>query len=268
MIPKVIHQTWRANELPELFQKVYEYNKEINSNFEFKLWTHEPANPDIENLIKEKFTDIFPIYEKCKMGVQKADIGRLAILYEYGGIYTDLDILYLKSFDDLIDYNSNNIYMALEPEEQTKKVFNSSNVLCNAFIMTPPKHDFFKKTLDNIKLLYVKYGDAIFTKFNFFGADLLSFTMSQDEYFNYVKFIDRKLIYPINDPKFNDLPTTKSDYEMLKKGDYNNSYCVHYWIHSDFESKELIEIYRFNIDKNIHQNIYDFFRKLYPDKNI
>ena len=81
MIPKIIHHTWRANNLPEIFDKLLINNKKINSDFEFKLWTHEPAKPEIEILIKNKFPELYNVYSKCKMGVQKADIGRLVILY-------------------------------------------------------------------------------------------------------------------------------------------------------------------------------------------
>ncbi len=268
MIPKVIHQTWRANTLPPIFQLIYDYNKKVNPNFEYKLWTHEPAKPDIELLIRVNFPELYEIYKKCKFQVQKADIGRIVILYTQGGVYFDLDILCLKSLDNLIDYNSDNVYFSLEPAEQTKKVFNNDNILCNAFIITPKEHPFFKRLIDNIILLYKKYNDAIYTKFNFFGAELVSFTIRQDNFFNTIKFINRNLLYPINDPKFNDLPTTNRDYMMLKNGDYNNAYCVHYWIHSDFESKELIDKFDIDNTKNIHQNIYDFFKKLYPDKII
>ena len=44
---------------------------------------------------------------------------------------------------------------------------------------------------------------------------------------------------------------------------------VHYWIHSDFESKELIDKFEYDKNKNIHDNMIKFFRELYPNnKNL
>jgi len=263
MIPLIVHQTWRTNKLPNVFQNIYDKNKELNHEFEFKIWNHENEHSDMDQLIKTEFSDIYHIYNRCKFGVQKADIARLAILYKYGGVYFDLDILCLKPLKDLLDFNSNFAYFALEPKEQTMKILNNDNVLCNAFIASAPNNPLFKLALDSIKSHFIKNGDAILNVFNFFGADLVTNIIAK----NNIKcnFINRKLIYPINDPKFNDLSCSKNDWQMLKRGDYNDSFTVHYWIHSDFESKKLIENFVFDDTKNIHDNMFDFFKDLYPN---
>ena len=79
MIPKIIHQTWRSDKLPSIFQKIYNRNKTLNPEFEFKLWSHSPGPPDIDNFIEKEYPDIYEIYKKTKYGVQKADIARLAV---------------------------------------------------------------------------------------------------------------------------------------------------------------------------------------------
>jgi len=264
MIPKIIHQTWRDSTLPVLFKKIKEQNKILNEDFEFKLWSHSPGPPEIDEFIKREYPDIYEIFDKTKFGVQRADIARIAILYHYGGVYFDLDIMCLKSLNKLIEFNTDNVYVALEPAEQTKKVFNKENLLCNAFIVAPPKHPLFKEALDLIKELHKRHGDAIYNIFNAFGADLVAKAMQRDDIFNTVKFINRKLLYPINDPKLVDLPSTHEDARMIRQGDFGDSYTVHYWIHSDFESKELLEKFQYEDDKSIHHNVYQFFKQLYP----
>jgi uncharacterized ubiquitin-like protein YukD len=264
MIPKLIHQTWRDNTLPVLFQKIKNQNKTMNEDFEFKLWSHTPGPPDIDDFIKKEYPDIFDIFNKTKYGVQKADIARIVILYHYGGIYFDLDIMCLKPLKTLLNYESDHVYVALEPSEQTKKVFNKDNLLCNAFIAAPPKHALFKQALEEIKTLYKTHGDAIYNIFNAFGADLVAKSMSNDDIFKECKFINRKLLYPINDPKLSDLPSTAEDARMIQKGDFGNAYTVHYWIHSDFESKELLEKFDYDDNESIHSNVYRFFKILYP----
>jgi hypothetical protein len=262
MIPRIVHQTWRTDKLPVLFQKFQDNNKEVNKDLEFKLWNHENEDSDIDQLIKTEFAEIYHIYNKCKFGVQKADIARMAILYKYGGIYFDLDILGIRPIGELIDFDSTTPFLALEPDEQTMKVFNNKNLLCNAFIATPANNILFKLAIENVKKQYDKHGDSILDIFNFFGADLISNTLQVNKI--ECKYIKRRLIYPINDPKFTDLPSSKKDWKMLKNGNYGDSYMVHYWIHSDFESKIIIDKFSYNEAHSIHDNVFTFFKELYP----
>ena len=263
MIPKIVHQTWRSDTLPSVFQNIFDANKEINKDFQFKLWCHTPGPPDIDEFIKKEYPDIYHIFSRCKYGVQKADIARLAILHHYGGIYFDLDMLCLKPLDTLINFDSDDIFLSMEPAEQTQKLFGSDKVLCNAFIAAPPRHPLLQAALNAIKALHLKHGDFIYNPFNVFGADLLSHAMT-DELYQKCKFVNRKLVFPINDPKFTDLPSSVAEGKMLREGQYGEAYIVHYWIHSDFESKELLEKFAYDDDKDIHKNVLAFFRELYP----
>ena len=156
MIPKIIHQTWRDKSLPNILNNIYIHNTKIHdkSDFEFKLWSHAPGEPEIDNFLKINYPEIYNIFIKTKFGVQKGDISRLAILYHYGGIYIDLDILCIKSLDGLLNYNSDKLYMAYEPSEQTMKIFNHDKYLCNAFVATPEKHPLLKLAMDNIIIFH------------------------------------------------------------------------------------------------------------------
>ncbi len=267
MIPKTFLQTWRSSSLPVIFQKIKEENGKIG-DFTFQLWHHEEGPQNIDEFIKKEYNDLYDIYNKTQFGVQKADMIRLILLHHYGGIYIDLDILCLKSLESLIDFESNNVYLAMEPMDQTKKLYNNENVLCNAFIAGPAKHPFFKETLEEIKRIYARLGDCIFKVFNVFGGDLLSKALSSSEHiYSTCKFVNRKLIYPINDPKFTDLPSSQEDGRMLREGDYKKAYMVHYWIHSNFESREILEKFQYDESKDVHKNVLAFFRALYPNNH-
>jgi len=262
MIPKIVHQTWYDHNLPKIFQEIYNENMKKNSEFEFKLWSDNDDEMVIEKLLEKDFPKIMEIFNKSKFGVQKADIKRIAILYYFGGVYIDLDIMFLKPIDDLINfYQNDDIFVALEPEEQTMKVFNKKNLLCNAFICAPPKHIIMKKALNIIEDLYRENGDAILNVFNCFGGDIITKSIV-DNNKQGCKLIKRNLIYPISDPKV-DLKRSEKDIKMLKTCDYDDAFMVHYWIHSNFESKELINNFSWNDEKNVNQNVYRFFQTLY-----
>jgi len=268
MIPKIIHQTWCNKLLPNILDNIYKHNMSINNNFVFKLWSHAPGHPEIDDFLKEYYPELYNVFIRTSFGVQKGDIGRLAILYHYGGIYIDLDILCLKPFDKCldIDFSSDKLYMAYEPSEQIMKILNNNDkYLCNAFVATPAKHPLLKLAIDNIVNMYNRNGNQIFKKFDIFGGgfiqNIIITTIDLP-----IEMIDTELIFPINDPKFIDLPCSRKDWNRLKNGYYGSkAIAVHYWFHGDFEGKMLIDSYQCDKNKTIHDNVLDFFIKLYPN---
>ncbi len=71
-----------------------------------------------------------------------ADITRLELLYEYGGIYMDLDMLILKNFDNLI--KNKDFYISYESGKD-------DSVLINSILISKPKNEFIKIWLDSFK---------------------------------------------------------------------------------------------------------------------
>lgn len=71
----------------------------------------------------------------------KADILRLTILYEYGGIYLDTDMLIIKNFEELFLSNKD-FYISRET---------SDGGLINSFLATKPKNEFIKLWLEGFK---------------------------------------------------------------------------------------------------------------------
>lgn len=88
-IPKIIHQVWLGpKEPPYIFINTWILfcNK---YKWEHKLW----READIAKLkLKNK-----KLYENAKSYQQKSDIARYEIMYKYGGVYLDADMIWLKS---------------------------------------------------------------------------------------------------------------------------------------------------------------------------
>lgn len=206
----------------------------------------------------------------ARTGVQKGDIARILLVYHYGGIYIDLDVLILRDFGELLDMNSNKLYITYEPSGQTRALYNSDKYICNAFFAANKNNNMLKIILNNIPEYIKNYSENIFQKFDIFGGSY--FKSNIDEYVNkgfkddiYI-IDDRELFYPINDPKLDNMPFTVDDWTKLKNGDYGkDTIMVHYWIHGDFESKELLTTFHADNKKTIHENMYAFFSKLYPN---
>ena len=268
MIPKIIHQTWKDKNLPPIIYKLVSENISFlkQNGYELMFWTDEM----ILKLISEEYPNFYNIYKLARTGVQKGDIARIILVYHYGGIYIDLDVLILKDFAELLDMNSNKLYITYEPSGQTNALYNSDKYICNAFFAANKKNNMLKVILNNIPEYIKTYGENIFAKFDIFGGayfksiieDPATAIFKDDVYI----IDDRELFYPINDLKFDDMPFTVGDWTKLKKGEYGkDTIMVHYWIHGDFESKALLSSFIPDMNNTIHKNMYSFFSKLYPN---
>lgn len=265
MISKIIHQTWFDNNktLPILFNKMIEESKKLNQDFEFKLWT----DTNIEDFLKNNYKKIYEIYSKNILGVQKSDLARLAILHYYGGIYIDLDILLLKNLNDLFDFNKDLLYISYEPKEQTKYVWNNENYICNAFFACNKNNTIIDNIIKTIISIYEINGEIIFNQFNIFGSNLYMKILHLSDEFLY-NIIETNKIFPISDIKL-ELKSGIQDFNKIKTGQYNNdSYMVHYWIHSNFEAKNIIYNFKYNDNFTIHENLGLFFQQMYPNNKI
>jgi len=268
MIPKIIHQTWKDKNLPPIIYKLVSENISFlkSNGYEYMFWTDDM----ILKLISEEYPNFYNIYKLARTGVQKGDIARIILVYHYGGIYIDLDVLVLRDFKEIIDMNSDKLYISYEPSGQTKALYNSDKYICNAFFAANKNNNMLKILLNNIPEYIKNYTENIFQKFDIFGGSYFK-TIIEDPFNKWAKndvyiIDDRELIYPINDLKFDNMPFTIGDWTKVKNGKYEkDTIMVHYWIHGDFESKALLTTFNPNFDKTIHEIMYSFFSKLYPD---
>lgn len=96
MIPKIIHYCWLSGDtIPEQLQIYMKSWKEKLPDYKFVLW--DKSKFDINSTLWTK-----QAYETKKYAFA-ADYIRLYAVYNYGGIYMDMDVEVLKSFNHLIE---------------------------------------------------------------------------------------------------------------------------------------------------------------------
>ena len=141
-IPRIIHQIWiyqdseRNSEWAKRkFSDSIKSWKKHHPDFEYIFW----CNSDIFKLIYDYFPDIIPKIKQIdsKDIIILADIARLCVLYTYGGIYSDLDIIAHKNYSELL--NDNSIF------------FPKTNPygFSNDLIISPKNNLLIKKCIDN-----------------------------------------------------------------------------------------------------------------------
>eukprot|EP00038_Savillea_parva_P004104 m.134137 g.134137 ORF g.134137 m.134137 type:complete len:345 (+) comp11376_c0_seq6:313-1347(+) len=134
-IPKIIHQTYKSTDLPPAWKSAPAMWRETHPDWKYMFWTDEKNR----ELIATKFPWFLDTFDGYVNPIQRADAVRYFILYEYGGVYADMDLFPLRSLEPML---RNSEAMLSE----------TPNVgLTNAFMSSTAKNDFFKFVIDELE---------------------------------------------------------------------------------------------------------------------
>ncbi|MEM3062073.1 MAG: glycosyltransferase [Nitrososphaerota archaeon] len=102
MIPRIIHQIWLQGykHIPDELFKYHITCKEQNHDFLHIFWDASMIRKMLIGNFGKEFLDLFDSY---KVPAQQADFARYTILYIYGGIYLDMDILCRRNLSPFLN---------------------------------------------------------------------------------------------------------------------------------------------------------------------
>jgi mannosyltransferase OCH1-like enzyme len=106
-IPKIIHQTWKDENIPAIWEEGPKSIKRLNPDWSYILWTDKMCR----NLIEDHYTWFLDIYDNYPNNIQRADAWRYFALYHIGGVYLDLDFEAVKPFDELFGLCNGELYL-------------------------------------------------------------------------------------------------------------------------------------------------------------
>ena len=108
-IPKIIHYCWFGRgELPPLAKKCISSWRKYLPDYEIREWNENNFDVSEIDYIREAYA--------AKKYAFVSDYARFKILYEYGGIYFDVDVEVLKPLDDILKRGG---FMGLEQDVTT-----------------------------------------------------------------------------------------------------------------------------------------------------
>ena len=143
-IPKRIHQTWKGTKIPHQFARWVKTWIQHHPDWEYWLWTDESAR----KLISERHPSLLSTFDEYDLPVKKADALRYVVLYEFGGIYADMDMEALTSLEPLaLKYSC---FVGQEPYEHPILDSNFQGLVINALMGCEPHHPFIKSLIDNL----------------------------------------------------------------------------------------------------------------------
>ena len=255
--PKKIFQTWKERDVGKYFylsswQRTW---KELNPTFEYVLWIDE----DNRNFIAQNFPEFLPRYDAYDKNIKRVDAVRYFYLYEYGGLYADLDFECLKPFDNIFETAEHNgIDIILGNLGQMDEEKHALHQIPNALMISKPKQDFWKcviEVMTNIApdlriapeyatgpcLLTLCY-DFYIHKGQYrkesicavYGKDIFEGVAEKLNFSSQLGVLLPKIFYPINwgNKEHQEKYFGKGLTHEEAKKEFPYSYAVTYWMHS------------------------------------
>lgn len=129
-IPRIIHQSWKNESLPNQFKVWSETWKTFNPSYKYMLWT-DASN---RKLIQDHFPWFLSYFDSFEHNIARADAARYFYMYKYGGIYADLDVESVGSLDTVL----RDVELALCRMDSSKDGKNKEHMIPNAWMASKP----------------------------------------------------------------------------------------------------------------------------------
>jgi hypothetical protein len=139
-IPNILFQTWETKTISPEFSKIARSWIERNPNYKYVFQDARER----EEFLKTNFDErVHNAYLKIRAGAFKADLWRYCILYEYGGVYADIDTLCLGNLDDFIG-TANSCVFVIDLNQNSEE---GTHNLANGFIAIEPRSPIMRECI-------------------------------------------------------------------------------------------------------------------------
>lgn len=232
-IPHIIHQTFKDENIPSIYWDNIKTVREHHPTWKYYFWTDASAR----QLVADRFPNWLSMWDRLRLGIKRADALRYFILYEYGGVYLDLDFEVVRPLDNTTTKYAGII--APEPFEHAAFLYEKEFILMNCFMSSRPRHPFFKHLMDQLPKTYFDVDLIKATGPLFVTSQYLSFynisvadsnrtkvdCRSNSPYFYKGKLseTDENAIYIPNTHYFNDIIDVRYNHEERFNAICNNS---------------------------------------------
>lgn len=140
MIPRVLHRVWRGGPMPAEFRAYGRAWKKLNPEWKLKEWTDSSKLPELPAV----FARAHELAPRDHLRFE-ADVLRLQILHDIGGVYVDCDIEPLKPIDELLE--GVECFATWSPNRGP----NGLRLLTNCVLGAEPGHPFIAACIDGLE---------------------------------------------------------------------------------------------------------------------
>jgi len=156
-IPKIIHLLYFGEtDFYNFHHRCVHSMLQYMPDYEIRIYnSKEPVGntywDDIKNQARVRIHKLDPpaMFDgfELKHFQYKADVSRLELLYEHGGVYLDIDMIIIRPFHEVFN-SGHSFYISEEREGSNGR---GSGALINAFLAAKPKNEFIKLWLNEFK---------------------------------------------------------------------------------------------------------------------
>lgn len=198
-IPKILHQIWIGPKPAP--HKWLETWKNMHPDWEYILWDESSINELLlVNRSKYEYCYKLQRFEGC------TDIARIEILYKYGGIYVDADMICLQPLDNLTETDFFGVYSA-----------NIAGRVANGVIGCSESHPII-----NSYIKEVENAKKIIPPWSTIGAPLFKKVISYHDRMDSI--LPAPTFFPFNKKN------QKTSVNNFTNDDNQNVYAEHYWL--------------------------------------
>lgn len=143
-----IIQTWKSHNIPPHYLPIFNNNKKYFEGWNYMFFTDD----DIDKFMASQNAEYREYFYGLQYNIQKIDFFRYLAIYQYGGVYLDMDVVINTHLTTLYD-TPNLCKFPVEINNITDVIItkqNFHNLVGNYAFYAPPKHDFIKAIIDNI----------------------------------------------------------------------------------------------------------------------
>lgn len=147
-IPKILWRTYKNTNMPEKWKEGFE-SGDMLKGWKLIFMTDE----DNYEFVKRHYPDLLYKYESFQYNIQRVDLIRILYLHKFGGLYSDLDKVFLTDFTYFFDENMSDVFLVRSP--------NLHSTYTNSFMASKPKSEFWIELINAIledKLPFYAYG--------------------------------------------------------------------------------------------------------------
>jgi mannosyltransferase OCH1-like enzyme len=127
-IPKIVHQMAPADQAywHPYWEPCHRTWKTMYPDFIHKMWNDQ----DIDDFVRTRHKMLYDKFRSFPNNIQRIDMARYLIMYEYGGMYADMDVECMENF-----------YHVLQPGKANFGMTNNADYAYeNALMASPAKH--------------------------------------------------------------------------------------------------------------------------------
>jgi mannosyltransferase OCH1-like enzyme len=140
MIPRTVMQTWKTHDVPEKWTSSPASVKRFMPNWDYILL----SDNDNDAFVEEYFPDDLNFFRSLKYPIQRSDVVRYMWLYQFGGLYMDLDIELVSPLDELFENRHMETWLVKAPR-------NFAGHYTNFLMASTAKNPFWLKVLEECR---------------------------------------------------------------------------------------------------------------------